>query len=85
MICKLYGVEKIRVEANEYSELKVGKIFNFLLSYVTPLLLGITVISNLLKGITNMTIGNLIFGWGTILLMLIFATIFYNKKWEKEV
>ena len=32
-----------------------------------------------------MTIGNLIFGWGTILLMLIFATIFYNKKWEKEV
>lgn len=85
LICKLYGVEKIRVEANEYSELKVGKIFNFLLSYVTPLLLGITVISNLLKGITNMTIGNLIFGWGTILLMLIFATIFYNKKWEKEV
>ena len=85
LICKLYGVEKIRVEANEYSELKVGKIFNFLLSYVTPLLLGITVISNLLKGITDMTIGNLIFGWGTILLMLIFATIFYNKKWEKEV
>lgn len=85
LVCRLYGVEKIRVEANEFSEFKVGRVFNFLLSYVTPSILGITVITNLIKGLTNMTIGNLVFGWGTILLMLITATIFYNKKWEKEV
>ena len=31
-----------------------------------------------------MTVGNLVFGWGTILMMIIFATIFYKKEWENK-
>ena len=54
------------------------------IKYVTPTLLGITVVTNLIKGIKNMTVGNLVFGWGTILMMIIFATIFYKKEWENK-
>lgn len=85
LMCKYYGIEKIRVEANEHSEFTVGRIFNFLLKYVTPLILGITVITNLINGFTTMNSAKLIYGWGTIALMIITATIFYNKKWEKEL
>ena len=84
LVCRYYGIEKIRVGANEYSDFEVGKWFDILLKYVTPVLLGITVITNLIKGIKNMTIGNLVFGWGTILIMVIFATIFYKKEWENR-
>ena len=55
-----------------------------MLKYVTPVLLGITVITNLVKGIKGMTIQNLVFGWGTILIMIISATIFYKKEWESK-
>lgn len=84
LVCKYYGVEKIRIEANEYSDFEIGKWFDVLLKYVTPVLLGITVITNLVKGIKGMTIQNLVFGWGTILIMIISATIFYKKEWESK-
>ncbi|MFA6709559.1 MAG: sodium-dependent transporter, partial [Fusobacterium sp.] len=94
LISYVYGIEKIRLEANEYSDFKIGKIFNFLLKYLTPGVLGITVISNLVSGIKKLIdlngtdkpafMGQIVFGWGTILLMIIFATIFYNKKWKKS-
>ena len=32
-----------------------------------------------------MTSAKIVFGWGTIAIMLITATIFYNKKWEKSI
>ena len=85
LVARLYGLEKIRQEANEYSDFKIGKLFNFLLKFVTPTILGITVISNLITGFTSMTMAKIVFGWGTIGLMIITATIFYNKKWEKEI
>lgn len=85
LMCKFYGIDKIRTEANEYSDFKIGKWFNFLLKYVTPLILGITVVTNLISGIKNMNSANLIFGWGTISIMVVTATIFYKKKWEKPI
>lgn len=84
LVCKYYGVDKIRVEANVYSDFKIGRWFDILLKYVTPVLLGITVITNLIKGIKTMNLGNLVFGWGTILLMVICATVFYKKAWENK-
>ena len=83
LVCRYYGIEKIRMEANEYSDFEIGRWFDILLKYVTPTLLGITVITNLIKGIREITVGNLVFGWGTIIVMAIFATIFYKKEWEK--
>lgn len=85
LVCKYYGIEKIRVEANEFSDFRIGKWFNFLLKYVTPLILGITVVTNLITGIRDMTAAKLVFGWGTILIMVVTATIFYKKKWEKPL
>lgn len=85
LMCKYYGIEKIRREANEYSEFKIGKWFNFLLQYVTPLILGITVITNLITGFVQLDGAKIIFGWGTILVMITAATIFYRKKWEKSI
>lgn len=93
LISYIYGIEKIRIDANEYSDFKVGKIFDFLLKYLTPAMLGITVISNLISGFKKLIelkasdrvafMGQIVFGWGTILLMIIFASIFYFKNWKK--
>jgi len=85
LVCYVYGIEKIRQDANEFSDFKVGKWFNFLLKYVTPIILGTTVITNLIKGLSKLNTAEIIFGWGTIFLMMISATIFYNKKWENKV
>ena len=85
LMAKLYGLEKIRVDANEFSDFQIGRWFNFLLKFVTPVILGITVITNLVSGLTSMTSAKLVFGWGTIAIMLITATIFYNKPWEKSL
>ncbi|MDP0507674.1 MAG: sodium-dependent transporter [Fusobacterium sp. JB019] len=94
LISYVYGIEKIRVDANKYSDFKVGKIFNFLLKYLTPAMLGITVVSNLIGGFKKLVdlkttdkaafMGQIVFGWGTILLMVIFATIFFRKQWKNS-
>ncbi len=91
LVCYIYGVENIRNEANKFSDFKVGKWFNFLLKYVTPFILGITVISNFIKGINDFStytfsklMAELVFGWGTVLLMGIFATILFKRKWENK-
>ena len=73
------------MEANEYSDFKIGKWFNFLLQYVTPLILGITVVTNIITGFAQMNTAKLVFGWGTILIMIVTATIFYRKQWEKSI
>ncbi|MGB0405270.1 MAG: sodium-dependent transporter, partial [Fusobacterium sp.] len=90
LVCYVYGVEKIRVDANEYSNIKVGKYFNFLLKYVTPIILGITVVSNLVKEFKKLAgllvenkeafMGEMVFGWGVILLMLLASIFLYLKK-----
>lgn len=87
----IYGTEKLREEANRYSDFKVGKLWDWLLKYFTPLLLGVTVISNFIQGIDKLfelddinLRANLIFGWGTILFMLVSATILYKKDWHES-
>ena len=72
------------MEANRYSDFKIGKWFDFLLKFVTPTLLGITVVSNFVKGIKEVNFSGLIYGWGTVAAMLICATIFYKKNWKMD-
>lgn len=83
LVCKYYGIEKIRNEANMYSDFKIGKWFDYLLKYVTPTLLGITAITNFINGMKNLELAQLVYGWGTIGIMVIAATILYKKKWEE--
>jgi len=92
LICYIYGVEKIRLDANEFSDFKVGRYFNFFLKYVTPVLLGIMVITNLIKELQKLGelrensytefLGEVVFGWGTILVMFVAAFVFYKKRWH---
>lgn len=96
LISYYYGVEKIRLDANEYSDFKVGKSFNILIKYFSPFLLGLTVITNYIDVFKKTTEldplqmkANLLFGWGGLILMAIASTVFFLKKWkikdDKEV
>lgn len=89
MISYIYGTEKLREEANAYSDFKVGKWWDFLLKYFTPLLLGAVVVTNVFNMITGLikqdTVGlisTIVFGWGTVAIMIGVSVMFYRKKWD---
>jgi len=91
VISYVYGAEKLRVYANEHSDFKVGRWWNFLLKYFTPALLGITVVSNLVRGFMDYAgmsgvkvASHVIFGWGTVAAMLVAAFLFNRKEWTAE-
>jgi NSS family neurotransmitter:Na+ symporter len=88
LISYIYGTEKLRQEANEYSDFKVGIWWDYLLKYFTPLLLGIVVVTNSFNLVTGLfdgdklnVISNIVFGWGIVAIMIGSAFVFYNKKW----
>lgn len=91
LISYIYGTDKLRKEANEFSDFKIGIWWDYLLRYFTPLLLGIVVITNLFNLVTDLfktdTVGmisNIVFGWGIVTIMIGSAFVFYNKKWTKN-
>ncbi|MDF2613357.1 MAG: putative sodium-dependent transporter [Clostridia bacterium] len=91
LISYIYGTGKLRDEANEFSDFKVGKWWDYLLRYFTPLLLGAVVITNLFNLVTGLfsqdTVGilsNIVFGWGTVLIMIGASVIFYKRKWTTD-
>lgn len=88
LISYIYGTEKLRQEANEFSDFKVGIWWDYLLKYFTPLLLGIVVVTNSFNLVTGLfngdklnMISNIVFGWGIVAIMIGSAFVFYNKKW----
>lgn len=91
LISYIYGTEKLREEANLYSDFKVGKWWDYLLKYFTPLLLGAVVITNIFNLITGMfkqdaigRMSNVLFGWGIVAIMIGVSIVFYRKKWSVE-
>lgn len=89
LISYIYGTKKLRAEANEYSDFKVGKWWDYLLRYFTPLLLGAVVITNLFNMITGLfnqdsvgVISNIVFGWGIVVIMVGASVFFVKKKWS---
>jgi len=88
LISYIYGTKKLRDEANAYSDFKVGIWWDYLLKYFTPLLLGAVVITNVINLFTGLfnqdsvgVISNIIFGWGTVVIMIGASVIFYKRKW----
>lgn len=88
LISYIYGTTKLRQEANVFSDFKIGKWWDYLLRYFTPLLLGAVVITNLFKIITELlnkdmvvVVSNIVFGWGTVVIMIGASFVFYKKKW----
>ncbi len=91
-ISYIYKTEKLREEANRSSDFKIGVWWDILLKVFTPILLGITVILNFIKGTgTVMHLegvelwSNIIFGYGAIVIMLVVAFIFYKKPWRVSI
>ncbi|MBU3189943.1 sodium-dependent transporter [Clostridium bowmanii] len=91
LVSYIYGTSKLREEANAYSDFKVGIWWDYLLKYFTPLLLGAVVITNLFNIITELlkkdtagVVSNIVFGWGTVIIMIIASFVFYKKKWTAK-
>jgi len=88
LISYIYGTEKLREEANRYSDFRVGKWWDYLLKYFTPLLLGAVVVTNIFNIFTGLfkqesigVISNIIFGWGAVAIMIGASLVLRNKKW----
>ncbi len=88
-ISYIYGTKELREEANKYSDFKVGKWWDYLLRYFTPLLLGAVVVTNIVNLITGLgkmegveLVSNIIFGWGTVAIMIGASIIFCKRKWS---
>ncbi len=88
LISYIYGTGKLREEANEYSDFKIGKWWDYLLRYFTPVLLGIVVITNLVNLVTGLfsgdrigAVSNIVFGWGMVVIMIGTSIVFYRRKW----
>lgn len=88
MISYIYGTKELREEANKYSDFKVGIWWDYLLKYVTPLLLGAVVVTNIFNIVTGLSkldttglISNIVFGWGIVVIMIGASVIFYKRKW----
>jgi NSS family neurotransmitter:Na+ symporter len=91
LISYIYGTDKLREEANAFSDIHVGKWWDYLLRYFTPLLLGAVVITNILELITGLfssdtasIVSNIVFGFGTVVIMIGAAYVFYKKKWTVQ-
>lgn len=88
LISYIYGTSKLREEANAFSDFRIGKWWDYLLRYFTPLLLGAVVITNLFNIITELLnkdmvgiVSNIVFGWGIVVIMIGVSFVFYKKKW----
>ena len=91
-ISYIYGTKELRKEANEYSDFKVGKWWDYLLKYFTPLLLGAVVVTNIIQLVSGYSsldkigiISNIVFGWGTVVIMIGASILFYKRKWTTNV
>lgn len=91
MISYIYGTKELRQEANEFSDFKVGIWWDYLLKYVTPLLLGAVVVTNIFNIVTGLAkqdmtgiVSNVVFGWGTVVIMIGASVVFYKRKWTTK-
>ncbi len=88
LVIYVFKLKDLRKEANENSDFKVNALWDILLKYFTPILLGIVIVTNIIKVIGGLLkaegtvfLSNIVFGWGTVLIMLLSAIVFYNKRW----
>lgn len=85
LICWFFNPEKIRKEANEFSNFSIGKWWTYALKFVTVIVLGVMLIINTKDfivdgygGYAQMDVN--VFGWGAIVFVVIFAIILTVKK-----
>ncbi|MBC8385550.1 MAG: sodium-dependent transporter [Candidatus Cloacimonetes bacterium] len=86
-----FKLDNLREYANSYSEIKIGKLWNYLIKLILPIVIFILVISETIKLISNgyenyPNAALLIAGWGVVIMIPVLAIIFSfigkNKKIE---
>lgn len=85
LICWFFNPEKLRQEANEFSNFSIGKWWTYSLKFVTVIVLGVMLIMNtkdfIVNGYGSYAASDVaVFGWGAIAFVVIFAIILTVKK-----
>jgi len=83
-----FNPEKLRKEANSFSNFSIGKWWTWSLKIITVLVLGFMTVMNIKNFLTKgygdySRLGVGVFGWGTIAVMIIAAIIFTVMKGKK--
>lgn len=76
-------------EANRYSQIKLGGYFKISLGLITPVMLVIILFSSLISNIETVYGGYptdfvAVYGWGMVLLMLVFAVLIPRLSWKEK-
>jgi NSS family neurotransmitter:Na+ symporter len=85
LITRFFNPERLRKEANEFSNFSIGQWWTYSLRIVTTVLLGIMLFKNTLDFVTNGYGGYAqldinVFGWGAIILVIIVADFLTTLK-----
>ena len=85
LICWFFNPEKLRQEANEFSNFSIGKWWTYSLKIVTVVVLGVMLFLNTKDFIVNgyggySTTDVLVFGWGCLIFAVIAATVLTVMK-----
>lgn len=85
-----FNTESIREHANPLSDFAIGKWWNVMIKVITPLIIGIMTIQNIVKNIQAPYEGypvsaTIAFGWLIIGACIVIAFIFYSVKGKEEV
>ena len=80
-----FKTEKLREEANRYSNFSIGKWWNYALKFVTVFVLGVMIVLNTIDYVCHgyggfATKDVAIFGWGAILFVIVAGFIFALMK-----
>ncbi|MTI67895.1 MAG: sodium-dependent transporter [Firmicutes bacterium] len=83
------GADKIRKHTNSVSIYRIGKWWEFMIKFVTPAILIYMVASNIINEFNNPYGGGsyptsalILFGWGVVGAIIIFATLTSRAKWK---
>lgn len=85
----IYKTERMRAEVNEYSDIRVGKWWDVLVKYVTPVLLGYMTIDNIVNEFKAPYGGYpvsalIVFGWTVAIGIFIMGLYLSKKPWPDE-
>lgn len=85
----VYKVEKMRLEVNKYSDFHVGKWWEILIKYITPVLLGYMTITNIITEFKESYGGHpllarIIFGWAIAIGIFVIGMYLSKKPWPNE-
>jgi neurotransmitter:Na+ symporter, NSS family len=82
-----YNLSSLREHANLTSDFKVGKWWDIMIKFVTPLVLGVNSVLNLITDLKSnysgySTAAQIVFGWGLIAMLVVVAVIAAKLKWH---